>query len=100
MAVNSPDLNLPLTPFRIVLYPRPLPSETEKDKSMNCMSIGGLFGKCVREIIGFLWPLGLLLGTLRRAEAGLEVTLLEDPLHMLFWEPLEFLRLQSLIGNI
>lgn len=47
IAVNSPDLNLPLTPFSIVLNPRLRPSDTEYDMSLNVISTGGRFGKCV-----------------------------------------------------
>lgn len=48
IAVNSLDRNLPLTPLSIVLKPRFRPSDTEYDISVNEISTGGRFGKCVR----------------------------------------------------
>lgn len=79
MPVSSPDLNFPFTHFNIVLYPLFLPSDTEYDKSMNWMSTDGLLGKCVSDIVGFFWLLGLLLSTFLKVPALVIVTD-EDPL--------------------
>jgi hypothetical protein len=47
IAVSSPDRNLPFTPLSIVLKPLRRPSETEYEISLNEMSTGGRFGRCV-----------------------------------------------------
>lgn len=106
--VNSPDLNFPFTPFRIVLYPRRLPSDTEYFRSttkiwiisvrptfkhifripINWMSTGGRLDKCARVKFGFFEPPLLLFGTLRSVLV-LPIATDEDPLQSVDCDPLK-----------
>lgn len=55
-AVSSPDRNFPLTFFKITFWR----FSTEYVRFENLIFTGGLFGRCVKHIVGFLCPFGKL----------------------------------------